>query len=419
VNARTLLLALGVSVAVSGCDRRRGLDDPIGMRVEAAIPRIEKVSGLKFKTPPKFELQSRDQVRDFLLRKFDEDSPAEELRGQEAAYKAFGLIPDTLNLRRFLLDLLTEQILGYYDPATKVLYVVKEAPSDLIGITVTHELVHALQDQYVNLDSIQKVHGNSDRQVAAQAVLEGHATLVQLQDMLDGADLASRMPGGWDQIREQIRENQSAMPKFANAPMAIQESLIFPYLSGAEFVRRYQTRHDLRTPLDKLPVSTEQVLSEEAFFGAKPDQPLRVSFASKAAAGEYEEVMGEFGTRLFLYQHSKDNRSAVDGAHGWGGDRYRIVQTAKGRGVVWATAWDTPLDAAQFVDALGQAITRRYGTGGASMASSGVRTYVGRGRVVVVTPRVSAGANLVLMIDVPAGTPTALMDAAQIRIGRE
>ena len=418
MNVRLGAVLLLIPLAGS-CDRRRGLDDPIGMRVESAVPRIEKVTRLKFKSPPKYEVRSREQVREFLLRKFNEDTPAEDLRGQEAAFKAFGFIPDTLDLRRFLVDLLTEQILGYYDPETKVLYVVKDAPADMTGITVTHELVHALQDQYVNLDSIQKSHGDSDRQAAAQALLEGQATWAQMQDMLDGADLAARIPGGWDQIRQQIRESQSSMPRFANAPMAIQESLIFPYLSGAEFVRRYESRRDSTSPLRRLPVSTEQILSEEAFFGDTADPPLRVTLPGKAGAGEYEEVMGEFGTRLFLYQHSRDNRSAVDGAHGWGGDRYRIVNTAKGRGVVWATAWDTPMDAAQFVDALGQAIIRRYGTGGASMSSAGVRTYSGHGRTVVVTPRVGSGRNLVVMVDVPAGTPTALVDAARIRIGRE
>ncbi|HEX7938686.1 MAG TPA: hypothetical protein VF483_06810 [Gemmatimonadaceae bacterium] len=416
---KKLLAVVLSSLVLASCDRSRGMDDPIGARVDAAIPRIERVAKMKFKTKPRFELRSREQVRDFLLKKFNDATSAEDLRGQESAYKAFGLIPDTLNLRRFLLDLLTEQILGYYDPATKVLYVVRDAPSDLTGITVTHELVHALQDQYVNLDSIEKSHGNSDRQAAAQAVLEGQATWVQMQDMLNGADIATRIPGGWDQIRQQIRENQSSMPRFANAPMAIQESLIFPYLSGAEFVRRYETRHDARTPLARLPVSTEQVLSEEAFFGAKPDQPLSVTLPGKPATGEYEEVMGEFGTRLFLYQHSKDNRSAVDGATGWGGDRYRVVNIPKGRGLLWVTAWDTPVDAAQFVDALGQALVRRYATGGASMSAGGVRTYVGKGRTVVVTPREISGTNVVIMVDVPAGASTALVDAARIRIGRE
>ena len=56
-----------------------------------------------------------------------------------------------------MLELLTEQVVGYYDPATKVLYVVDGAEPAMVNVTVTHELVHALQDQYLNLDSIQKI----------------------------------------------------------------------------------------------------------------------------------------------------------------------------------------------------------------------------------------------------------------------
>jgi hypothetical protein len=417
VNYRVVAFVL-LSISLAACDRTRRAQDPIGSKVERAIPRIEKLTGLKFKTPPKYEVRSREQVREFLVRTFQDQRAAEEFREQESAFKAFGMIPDTLKLERFLINLLTEQILGYYDPATKVLYINKDAPEEFLGLTVTHELVHALQDQYVNLDSIQRSRGDSDKKGAAQAMLEGHATWISMQDAL-GADLVSRMPGGWDGIRQQIREAQSAMPAFSSAPMAIQEVLIFPYLAGAEFVHRYDTRRDSRSPLAVLPVSTEQILSEEAYFGDKPDLPLRVTLPGRPGAGEFEEVMGEFGTRLFLYQHSKDNRSAIDGAHGWAGDRFRIVNTPKGRGVIWATAWDTPIDAAQFVDALGQAIIRRYGTGGASLSSTGVRTYVGRGRMVVVTPRESNGKNIVIMVDVPAGTPTALVDAARIRVGGE
>lgn len=418
MNARVAALVLLAPLVAAACDRRRNPDDPFADRVATVVPLIEEATGLKFKTPPKLELRSRDQVREFLLRKFDEASPAEQLRGEELAYKLFGLIPDTLNLRHFLVDLLTEQILGYYDPATKVLYVVRDAPEDLAGITVTHELVHALQDQYLNLDSIQKTRDNSDRQAAAQAVLEGQATWIQMKLALGGADLATRIPGGWEQVRQQIRENQASMPKFANAPMAIQESLIFPYLSGAEFVRWFSTRADARSPLQALPVSTEQILNEEAYFGATPDVPTDVRLPGRPKAGEYEETMGAFGVRLFLYQHQRDHVAAAGAAQGWDGDRYRIVAAGKGRGVIWATVWDTPVDAAQFVDVLGLAIGRRYRTSAPTVAANGVRTYTGSGRTVVVTPREISGRNVVLYVDVPAGASTALIDPARISLGR-
>ncbi|HMC56554.1 MAG TPA: hypothetical protein VKH19_15365 [Gemmatimonadaceae bacterium] len=411
---RWALLALPLLVAA--CDRRKNLGANADEgRVLEAMPKIEEVTGLKFKSQPKLERRSRAQVREFLLAKFNESTPAEQLKNEEMAYKLFGLIPDTLDLRAFLLELLTEQIVGYYDPATKVLYVVQDAPDDLLGVTVTHELVHALQDQYVNLDSIQKLKGNSDRQAAAQAVMEGHATYEQMEIMV-GGNVATRLPGGWDQIRQTIREAQSSMPVFANAPMAIQESLLFPYLSGAEFVRRFESHRKAGTVLDSLPTSTEQILSEQAYFGTPRDEPTDVALPAGVGSAS-DETMGEFGTRLFLYQHSKDITSSSQAADGWDGDRYRVVPTERGPGIVWVTVWDTPTDAAQFVDAMGQAIGKRYATSAPTVNAAGVRTYSGRGRTVVISPVDLRGRPVVAFVDVPAGARTAVLDFRKITVG--
>src|SRR5215204_4053107 len=171
-------LALSLGAVLGACSRGEGSGGggagagPYAKEVSEAVPRIEKAVGLPFKTPPKVERRSKDEVRNFLLQKFNESMPAAEISGIERTYRRFGLIPDSLQLRPFMLELLTEQVVGYYDPSTKVLYVVDGADPAMIGVTVTHELVHALQDQYLNLDSLQKITGDNDRQVAAQAVIE-------------------------------------------------------------------------------------------------------------------------------------------------------------------------------------------------------------------------------------------------------
>ena len=121
------LLAMLLLVSVGACRRNPAGDGPYASEVADAVPRLEKATGLKFRTAPTVEVRTRDQVRDFLLRKFDEASPAQELAGEESAYKLLGMLPDSMDLRRFLLAVLTEQVAGYYDPATKVLYVVKGA----------------------------------------------------------------------------------------------------------------------------------------------------------------------------------------------------------------------------------------------------------------------------------------------------
>jgi hypothetical protein len=131
----------------------------------------------------------------------------------------------------------------------------------------------------------------------------------------------------------------------------------------------------------------------------------------------HEESLGQLGTRLVLFQHTKDLNAAVGAAQGWDGDRYRVIRVGEETGIVWATVWDSPTDAAQFVDAVGQAIGRRYRTGAPSVTRRGVRTYTGRERVVVITPLEVGGRNVVTYVDVPTGTSTAVIDPARITVG--
>ena len=303
--------------------------------VADAIPRVERAVGLKFKRPPRVESRSKAEVRDFLEKQFATSHAVRDLAGTEQAYKLFGLLPDSMHLRAELEDLLSEQIVGFYDPKTKVLYIVDGAPATEVGLVVSHELVHALQDQYLNLDSLQSIEGDDDRQSAAQAVIEGQAVYDQLVAMAGNRNFIALVPGGWDGVRQQIRQNQDAMPKFANAPMLLQESLIFPYLSGAEFMRDFDVHEPGKQPYGDLPTSTEQILHpDKAYFGHR-DQPLRVTLPPPPGGPSrvrYDNNLGEFETRLFLYQHLDDQPAAVRGASGWGGDRYEVVDTPRGRG---------------------------------------------------------------------------------------
>jgi len=407
--ARYTVLSL---LLVASC---RGREPSYAERVAADIPQIEKAVGVPFKRPPKLEVTSRDQVRAFVTAQLRDTAAQRDLAGKEAAYKAFGLIPDTMKVQRLFTDLLTEQIAGYYDPKTKVLYVVKGAPDDVAGITIMHELVHALQDQYINLDSLLSAKGDDDRQTAAQAVIEGEATYEQLSAMLGGsANLAARMPGAWDRARDVIRDSRS-QPIFGAAPKVIQEELLFPYINGAEFVRRFKEHEPGKLPFNDMPLSTEQVMHDRSYFATPRDVPIRITLP-KVPGAIYENTLGEFDTRLFLFQHLEDAGTASRAAIGWGGDRYAVVRTSSGNGVAWVTAWDSAMDAAEFVDALGQAIERRYRVKAPTNSAGGVRTYSGAGRTVVVTPREIDGKNVVLFVDVPTGTSTQRVDLSRVTL---
>ncbi len=413
-NVIIVIAVVAVVALILSTRRRAAGDGPFASEVADAVPRIEQSTGLKFKRPPKVELRSKEQVRDFLIKKFDEETPAADIKGEESAYKLLGMLPDSLDLRKFYLAVLTEQVIGYYDPATKVLYVVNGADEKTVNITLTHELVHALQDQYVNLDSIQKLKVDNDRLSAAQAIIEGQAQFEQLSIMVGGSSNIALRVGGRDRIREMIRENQSAMPVFATAPMVIQESLLFPYLTGADFVQRYKELKKTSNIFGDVPRSTEQLLHTAAYF-TNVDEPSDVLLpAPRGATKVYENNLGEFGVRLFLFQQLKDETLAARAASGWDGDRFVVVQGSSGKGIVWATVWDSTIEAAEFSDALIRATGKRTGMQERREAAGGA-TFKPDRRTVTVFPRIVNGRAVVVYSDLPDGM-SGVIDAGAIKV---
>jgi hypothetical protein len=404
---RMVRTAAGFLLVVAGAScrsRPESAGGPYGDIVAQAVPAVEQAVGLKFKTPPRIEVRTKEQVRDYVLKQLADTATMRQIAGQSEAYKLLGMIPDTLDLPKLMTRLLEEQIVGFYDPETKVLYIVKGSPRESAQLIVTHELVHALQDQYVNLDSIQKLTSDNDRQSAEQAVFEGEAVYEQIHAMLGPGNIAVAMPGGWDRVRQTIRNNQAAMPVYASAPMVIQETLVFPYLSGAEFVRNFRAREPGRVPFRDLPVSTSQILHQNEFFD-KRVAPTPVSFAAVSAVHPtYENDLGEFETRLYLYQHLNDVDVAARGATGWNGDRYVTWNTARGPAIAWATVWLTPDRAADFYELMQRVATAR------EPAKSGRTEKITTGEI--------DGRPVVLLVDTPAGMapPVSLSD---VRLGKQ
>lgn len=381
--------------------------------VAQEVPAIEQAVGVPFKSPPRLERRTRAQVRQFLLRQLDDTAARRDMAGSATAYKLLGMVPDSLDLRRLFVDLLTEQVIGFYDPATKVLYVVDGAPKDELRLTITHELVHALQDQYVNLDSLQHLHGDDDRQMAVQAVIEGQATFEQMEAMLGPGNVAVALPGGWDRVRQMIRNNRDAMPVYARAPLVIQETLIFPYLSGAEFVRAFREHSPRAEPWDAFPTTTAQVLHPALYFAAPRAVPPRVQIATPAVArGAYGNDLGEFETRLYLYQQLGSQDDATRGAAGLRTDRYVVwgghtaaadSASAGDASIAWATVWSTPAEAAEFYTLVQRAVGRDSSTAG---------------RHTVVTTGIVSGRPVVLLVDTPARAGSAApVTLADVRIG--
>ena len=348
MNGRGAVLLLFV-FAVAGCRGEARGADPVGQLaalVDSLTPGVERATGLTFRSPPRSAMRSREQVRGYLIAKLDEELPPERLRGIETAYRLLGLLPDTLQLRGLLLDLYTEQVAGYYDPDSATLFGVEGADRAQLRLVLAHEMIHALQGQYLPLDSILG-ETNNDRLTAAQAVLEGQATLASLEVLAPGQDVAGR-PEFWELYREQVREQQSSMPVFRRAPLVLREALIYPYLQGAEFMHWWR-----RSPLadtmpygPRMPVSSEQILHPDRY--ARDDRPLGLVLADDPAT-RYEDVLGENEIRVVLATLAGSNEVQTVVPLGWGDDRYRLYDTPEGPALVWYAVWDDARAAGRFL----------------------------------------------------------------------
>ena len=344
--------------------------------VHRMMPVVAQATGL-----PLVLRRTRGQVRDYVIHKFDEDLPPADLAGLQSALRLFGLIPDSLQLRPTMIDLLTEQIAGYYDPDSSALYIPADIEPFQLRVVVSHELVHALQDQYVRLDSIITQRHANDRRSAAQAILEGQATVAQIPVLMPEQN-PDTFPLGWFWKQRSVMARQQAqMKQFASAPLWLREGLIFPYLGGADFNVWFRHKYFGRSVLDSMPRSTEQILHPDRYAGH--DEPTELVFSKGGPdVVQYEDNLGEFETRLLFQQHLGDEVEAANLATGWDGDRYQVLGP-ESDALVWYSVWDDAAAAGHFAAGLQRAWARRRPPGGQTARRSEIKQLTIEGRAVV------------------------------------
>jgi hypothetical protein len=338
-----------------------------------------------------------------------EQLPEEKADAVAAVYARFGLLPDTLQLGPLFRSLLLEQVVGYYDPRRDTLYVVDDVPEGQLQPILVHELVHALQDQHTDLDSLTRsVSEQNDRATAAQAALEGHATYAMMEWLISSQTGASvdltAMPDLGGLLGGLDPSLFAGTPVMRDAPRIVRESLIFPYIGGLVFLQRVWSADPAR-PLPfgtDLPESTEQVLHPDRFLGDR-DRPSEVVFMEDPPASWREihsDGLGELEIRVLLEEHLGDPGRAATAAEGWDGDRYRLLRNGGREVLIWVSVWDSERDAIEFEEEVGQAFEERYsGEGGA--------------RVVAVERGQAEGRPVVILVDAPEGSDPSSLETAQ------
>lgn len=364
-----------VLAAASACGGQSSSLEPgeMSTMIDSLMPLITAASGLEERTPVRFAIQPRAEVRRYIEAQLAEELGPEELAGMERAYRMFGLLPDTLDLRALLLDLYTEQVVGYYDPRTDRLYVVEGVTRAEAAPVVAHELVHALQDQYTDLDSLVARERGNDRQIAAQAAAEGQATLVmialQAAEAYGQAVDPAALPDLGELLRPALESQNAEFPVFQRAPRLIRETLLFPYLGGANFVQAlYRARAGEGPPVPfgpLLPQSTEQVLAPAERFLGDRDAPteIRIGESETPWRVSYTNTLGQLETRILLEEHL--GAAAGSAAQGWDGDRFALLSGPAGsESLVWYSVWDDAAAADRFAAAYRRVLAARPGPAG-------------------------------------------------------
>ena len=347
MRARALGVVLVLALGCRGVPPGQAQEPALSRLVDSLRPAVERAVGLRFKGPTRSALKTRDEVRTYLMDRVGEEYPPARQEGIEGVYRLLGMIPDTLDLRAFLVEFLTEQVAGFYDPESRTLYGVQGADAVQLRLVLAHELVHALQHDYLPLDEMLKRRDDADQQAAGHAVLEGQATIAMIVVLSPQKDLVNQ-PGFWEMAREMARQQSASMPVISRAPLALREEALFPYLGGAEFMRWWDSAHPGH-PLPtvaQLPRSTEQILHPERL--ASGDQPVPVRFADSPGDVLYEDTLGELDIQLLATVLRGGGEVLTGTPIGWGGDRFRIYRTRQGPALVWYTVWDDAASAERF-----------------------------------------------------------------------
>src|SRR5215468_11997340 len=142
---------------------------------------MSKITGWTLKEPLKKSIRSREEIRAYVLQQMNDEKDAKERYASARSAEAFGLIPKDFNLDTFLVDLLTEQIAGLYDPKAHEFYIADWIPADEQRMVMSHELTHALEDQHFNIEPwVRAARPNDDAELARESVLEGSAMVAML-----------------------------------------------------------------------------------------------------------------------------------------------------------------------------------------------------------------------------------------------
>lgn len=338
---------------------------------DEVLAQMSKILDLPIKEPLKKSLRSKQEVRDYLVREEKEDRNDKERYADDKTLEAFGLIPKGFPLDKFMIDALTDQVAGLYDPKAKEFYIADWIPADEQKSVMSHELTHALEDQSFHIDPwIKAARPNDDAELARDAVSEGSAMAAMVDyEMLDQNVGVRDIPDVTLMIRTGALTEMEKDPILSKAPPFIRDQLLFPYLAGVGFTQSFLKDRsgwsDLHQIFDKPPVSTQQIMHPELYLHGVMPESVKLPDWKNVVPQDWklleENVMGEFGLNEVLKQFIGVDRADLL-SPAWKGDRYAVFENeeTKETPLVYRLALDNSDDAARFFGQYSEALEVKH-----------------------------------------------------------
>jgi hypothetical protein len=354
-------------------DQSDGLTDAeLDAYVARAMARVEYVREREFESRVAVEVIARSEYR----RQANNSTGNETFTAwNDQVWEALFVVGEDQGTDEALSSTLGASVAGFYSPVDDEIKIVTDSPGQptIDNATLVHELVHALQDQYVNLTDPRYGGETQDEQLAADGVVEGEANYVERVY----ADRCAS--GAWDCVATPASAGGSG----GSPNLGVLVTLLQPYSDGPVYVDELLERGGWTAFEERFvhpPNSTEQVIHRT------DESPVNLSFEDRATDGwrpfpgqgvAGADTAGEASIyAMFWYQSRRAGADAVDPREflevtskfdtynyeatpsaGWGNDLivpYRngpVGDNDTEYGYVWATAWDTAADAREFESA--------------------------------------------------------------------
>jgi hypothetical protein len=334
---------------------------------DEVLAQMSQITGLKLRSPVKKTLRSREEIRAYVISEMNEDKEPAERYASARSAEAFGLLPKGFDIDSFMVDLLTEQIAGLYDPKAHEFYIADWIPLADQKMVMAHELTHALEDQHFQIEAwVKAARPNDDGELARESVLEGSAMAAMIDYLLNEsgrslADLPDIDPGA-------LVGDMGATPALKKAPPFLKDALVFPYFAGLTFsadLLKGPGWAGLPAVFSKPPISTQQIMHPALYHSGKTPSSENLPDVGKLLGSDWtkleENILGEFGWKEVLKQFLGEDRAKTLAA-AWDGDRYVVYEHKRTKRLVLVSLLrlNNTAETVRFFGQYSEALEKKY-----------------------------------------------------------